>query len=206
MVPTPPLTVHVINTKFILKIQIQIKKSYLKKYFLINLEFPRLLLIFINVNKNIYFMPVIKSYYKTTPIDDETLGRAIASAKDQENKIFQIFKKYGCMTTWDVYDVYNEMVGPIIPSSVGRSINTLIKLNIISSIGTIPGDQGRPVNLYELNQSLPDVIERRQTQQIPKSIKLDLVFTEDGDIDTEKIIDNMDLLLSRISRKFNISY
>jgi hypothetical protein len=151
-------------------------------------------------------MAVIKSYYKTTPIDDETLGRAIASAKDQENKIFQIFKKYGCMTTWDVYDVYNEMVGPIIPSSVGRSINTLIKLNIISSIGTIPGEQGRPVNLYELNQSLPEVIERRQTQQIPTSIKLDLIFTEDGNIDTEKIIENMDLLLSRISRKFNISY
>ena len=151
-------------------------------------------------------MPVIKSYYKTTPIDDEMLSVAIKSAKDQENKIFQIFKKYGCMTTWDVYDVYNELIGSIIPSSVGRSINTLQNLNVIYSIGTIPGENGRPVNLYELNENLPDTIERRQTQQIPKSIKLDLIFTQDGDIHTEKIIEQLDFLLSKISTKFNINY
>ena len=151
-------------------------------------------------------MPVIKSYYKTTPMTDELLGQAIASAKDQENKIFHIFKKFGCMTTWDVYDVYNEFVGPIIPSSVGRSINTLLKQGIIYSIGTINGENGRPVNLYELSNTLPDVVDRRQTQQIPKSIKLDLLFTEDGGIDVEKMVDNLDLLLSKISRKFNISY
>jgi hypothetical protein len=151
-------------------------------------------------------MPVIKSYYKTTPIDDEMLSVAIKSAKDQENKIFQIFKKYGCMTTWDVYDVYNELIGSIIPSSVGRSINTLQNLNVIYSIGTIPGENGRPVNLYELNENLPDTIERRQTQQIPKSIKLDLIFTQDGDIHTEKIIEQLDFLLSKISSKFNINY
>jgi len=151
-------------------------------------------------------MPVIRSYYKTTPIDDETLGRAIASAKDQENKIFQIFKKYGCMTTWDVYDMYNELVAPIIPSSVGRSINTLLKLNIITSIGTITGEQGRPVNLYELNENIPDVVERRHNQQIPNSVKLDLLFKEDGEIDVEQMVSNLDLLLSRISRKFNLNY
>ena len=151
-------------------------------------------------------MPVIKSYYKTTPITDELLVQAIASAKDQENRIFQIFKKYGCMTMWDVYDVYNELVSPIIPSSVGRSINTLVKQGIIYSLGTIPGDNGRPVNLYEISDRLPDVIERTQSQQIPKSIKLDMKFTNDGDIDIEKMIDDLDLLLSKISVKFNIKY
>jgi hypothetical protein len=151
-------------------------------------------------------MPVIKSYYQTTDMTDEQLSSAIRSAKDQENKIFQIFKKYGCMTTWDVYDVYNELIGSIIPSSVGRSINTLQNLNVIYSIGTIPGENGRPVNLYELNENLPDTIERRQTQQIPKSIKLDLIFTQDGDIHTEKIIEQLDFLLSKISTKFNINY
>ena len=151
-------------------------------------------------------MATIKSYYKTTPMTDELLGQAIASAKDQENKIFHIFKKFGCMTTWDVYDVYNEFVGPIIPSSVGRSINTLIKQNIIYSIGTITGENGRPVNLYELNETLPDVVDRKQTQQIPKSIKLDLLFTEDGAIDVEKMVEKLDLDLLKISRKFNISY
>ena len=151
-------------------------------------------------------MPVIKSYYKTTPITDELLAQAIASAKDQENKIFQIFKKYGCMTMWDVYDVYNELVSPIIPSSVGRSINTLLNQGIIYSLGTIPGDNGRPVNLYEITEKLPQVVERRQTQQIPKSIKIDLKFNNDGDIDIEKMIDELDLLLSKISVKFNVKY
>jgi len=151
-------------------------------------------------------MAVIKSYYKTTSISDELLEQAIASAKDQENKIFQLFKKYGCMTNWDVYEVYNELVGPILPSSVGRSINTLKKQNVITSLGTVMGDAGRPVNLYELNDNLPDVVERSQSQEIPKSIKLDLIFTQDGDIDTEKIVENLDLLLSKISRKFDISY
>lgn len=151
-------------------------------------------------------MPVIKSYYKTTSISDELLEQAIMSAKDQENRIFQLFKKYGCMTNWDVYEVYNELVGPILPSSVGRSINTLKKQNVITSLGTVMGDAGRPVNLYELNDNLPDVVERSQSQEIPKSIKLDLIFTQDGDIDTEKIVENLDLLLSKISRKFDINY
>lgn len=151
-------------------------------------------------------MAIIKSYYKTTDITDEQLASAIASAKDQENKIFQLFKKYGCMTTWDVYDTYNELISPIIPSSVGRSINTLMKLNVITSLGTIPGDQGRPVNLYHLNDNLPEVIERKQIQQIPTAVKLDLLFTEEGEIDIEKMIDNLDLVLSKISRKFNLNY
>ena len=151
-------------------------------------------------------MPVIKSYYKTTPIDEETLSRAIASAKDQENKIYQIFKKYQCMTSWDVYDVYNEMVSPILMSSVGRSMNTLLNLNVIYSLGTIPGDNGRPVNLYQLNEDLPEVIDRQTTQQIPKSIKIDLIINEEGAIDIEKMIEQMDLLLSRISTKFELNY
>lgn len=151
-------------------------------------------------------MPIIKSYYKTTDITDEQLASAIASARDQENKIFQLFKKFGCMTTWDVYDTYNELISPIIPSSVGRSINTLMKLNVITSLGTIPGDQGRPVNLYTINDDLPEVIERKQIQQIPTAVKLELLFTEEGEIDIEKMIDNLDLVLSKISRKFKLNY
>jgi len=151
-------------------------------------------------------MATIKSYFKTTPIDDETLSRAIASAKDQENKIYQIFRKYQCLTMWDVYDLYNELIGFIIPSSVSRSINTLVKLNVIYSLGTIPGDNNRPVNLYQLNENLPETIEKQTSQQMPKSIKLDLIINEEGNIDTEKIVENLDFLLSRISTKFNINY
>jgi hypothetical protein len=148
----------------------------------------------------------IKSYYKTTPIAEEILAKAIASAKDQENKIYQIFKKFGCMTTWDVYEVYNQLIGPILPSSVGRSIDTLKKQNIIYGIGTIPGENGRPVTLYELNNILPEVVDRKYSNELPKSFKLDLVLDKDGNIDTEKIVENLDLVLSKLSRKFNISY
>ena len=45
----------------------------------------------------------IKSYYKTTEIDNETLSRAIASAKDQENKIFKLYKQFGLLTLWVVF-------------------------------------------------------------------------------------------------------
>jgi DNA-binding PadR family transcriptional regulator len=151
-------------------------------------------------------MPVIKSYYKTTQIDDETLSRAIANAKDQENKIYQLFKKFGCMTTWDVYDTYNEMIEPILQSSVGRSINTLLKQNIIVSLGTIPGENGRPVNLYELTDTEVEVIERKLDNQIPKSIKLDIVYNSNGDIDVESMVSELDTKLLRISEKFNLNY
>jgi predicted transcriptional regulator len=193
MVPTPPSLINITNLT---------KISKCGKKFLIFLEIPRYLSILLKT----IIMAVIKSYFKTTPIDEETLSRAIASAKDQENKIYQIFKKYQCMTSWDVYDVYNEMVSPILMSSVGRSMNTLLNLNVIYSLGTIPGENGRPVNLYQLNEELPEVIDRQTTQQIPKSIKIDLVINEEGAIEIEKMIEEMDLLLSRISTKFNLKY
>lgn len=148
----------------------------------------------------------IKSYYKTTPIDDDTLLKAISSAKDQENKIYQLFKKFGCMTTWDVYDVYNEMVGPILHSSVGRSVNTLIKQNVIYSLGTIPGESNRPVNLYELSDLSVDVIERKLNEQMPKSIKIDIYTHDNGDINIEKMIEEMDTKLFKLSQKFNLNY
>jgi predicted transcriptional regulator len=110
------------------------------------------------------------------------------------------------MTTWDVYDVYNELVAPIIPSSVGRAIHSLKKVGAISYVASVDGDQGRPVNLYQLNDDLPDVIERRTTVTIPNAVKIDLLLTENGDIDVEKMIENLDLVLSKISRKFNLNY
>jgi hypothetical protein len=151
-------------------------------------------------------MPVIKSYYQTTPMTDEELVNAINTSRDQENKILQLYKKYVCMTTWDVYEVYNEIIGDILPTSVGRSINTLKKLNVISPLGTIPGDNGRPVTLYQINDNIPDVVSRRQTYDIPKTISLELLFTENGSIDIEQMVQNLDELLVRVSNRFNLNY
>ncbi len=148
----------------------------------------------------------IKSYYKTTEIDNETLSRAIASAKDQENKIFKLYKQFGLMTMWDVYDTYNILVGPIIPSSVGRSLDTLKKLGVIEGVGTIPGEQGRPVTLYQLVDGAPDEVSRSSSNKIPTGIKIDLHFTPEGDFDVEKMVGELDLKLTKLSRTFGINY
>jgi len=151
-------------------------------------------------------MPVIKSYYKTTPMTDEELVSAIAVAKDQENKIYQLFHKYGCMTRWDVYDVYNELIEPILQSSVGRSMSNLKNLGVIVSIGYVDGEMNRPVNLYELSQNLPDVIDRKLSIEIPKSVKVDLYYKDNGDMDIEKMMEELDFKLQKICHKFEINY
>lgn len=146
----------------------------------------------------------IKSYYQTTPIDDDTLLRAINSCKDQENKILQLYKKYICMTTWDVYEVYNDVISPILPSSVGRSINTLLKLNVLISIGTIPGENGRPVNLYRLVDNPPDVVERKLNKSIPNDIKVKILYTEEGKLDVEKMLEEFFEKTDKFEQTFNL--
>jgi len=110
------------------------------------------------------------------------------------------------MTMWDVYDTYNILVGPIIPSSVGRSLDTLKKLGVIEGVGTIPGEQGRPVTLYQLVDGAPDEVSRSSSNKIPTGIKIDLSFTPDGDFDVEKMVSELDLKLSKLSRTFGINY
>ena len=147
----------------------------------------------------------IKSYYKTNPINEEQLQSALESAKDQENKIYQLFKQFGTMTNWDVYDVYNELIGPIYQTSVGRSINTLKKQNIIYSLGTVTGDAGRPVNLYKLSENNPETIQRKLNTQIPNSIKLDIQYNTMGEIDVEKMIEEFDTKLNKLAEQFNLT-
>lgn len=150
-------------------------------------------------------MPVvIKSYYETTPIDEGTLIEAIRSAKNQEKKVYELFKKYVCMTAWDLYDVHNELVGPIHITSIRRAIDTLQKNDIIQQIGTIPGDEGRPVFLFRLVDANKEVIERKLNTSIPKYVKLDVIFTIDGQIDIEKMIEQLDDKLNLLSETFNI--
>lgn len=148
-------------------------------------------------------MPVIKSYYQTTPITEEELQNAIRSCKDQENKVYQLFKKFVVMTSWDVYDVYNELIEPIMKTSVNRSLHNLEQLNIIQQIGSIKADTGRPVLLYKLINSTEESILKRLNPEIPKSIKLDIIC-ENGKLNLEKMLDQMDYKLDLISKTFNI--
>ena len=133
----------------------------------------------------------IQSYYKTTYIDEQTLTRAVQSCSDQENKIFRLYQTFGTMTMWDVYDVYNTIMNPILPSSVGRSINTLINQNAIISIGTIPGPNGRPVNLYRLVDNPPGIIKRNLNKSIPKDFKIKILYSDENKLNYEKMIEDL---------------
>jgi len=146
----------------------------------------------------------IQSYYKTTDIDEQTLTRAVQSCSDQENKIYKLYQTFGTMTMWDVYDVYNTIMDPILPSSVGRSINTLIKQNAVQSIGTIPGPNGRPVNLYKVSENPPELIERRYNNTFPKSIKVEIVVDVTGKIDAEKMLEKLLEKIEVLEETFNI--
>lgn len=151
-------------------------------------------------------MVEMKTYYQTTSMTEEQLMKAIESAKDQENIILNIFKRYGTMTSWDVYEVHNQVVGGILPTSVGRSINTLVRSGSIYSIGEVTGPFGRPVRLYTISEHAPEVVRRKDYEKMPKSVKLDIVYTEDGEIDVEKMVYSLDDLLQKISKKFNLNY
>lgn len=147
---------------------------------------------------------VIKGYYETTPIDEGLLREAIYSCKDQENKIYRIFKQFVCMTSWDVYDVYNELIGPIHKTSVSRAIHTLQSNGVIQQIGTIPGDEGRPVYLYRLIDADKEMIERKLNTSIPRHVKVDVIIGEDGKMDIEKMVEQFDEKLNLLSETFNI--
>lgn len=150
-------------------------------------------------------MPItIRSYYETTPVTDEQLNQYIRVSRNQEEKVYNLFKRFGCMTSWDVYDVYNQLVGPILKSSVGRSINTLETLGVIQQIGSIPGDTNRPVFLYKLINGNLDRISKNMSIPVPKTIRLDVVFNNEGKIDIDKMIKQLDIKLNLLSETFNI--
>jgi Fe2+ or Zn2+ uptake regulation protein len=150
-------------------------------------------------------MPVIKSYYQTTPMTEEEFQDAVKSCRNQETKVYQIFKKYRTMTAWDVYDIYNELIGPIHITSIRRALDTLQKNEVLEQIGTLPGDEGRPVFLLNLVDGNKEVIERKLNTSIPKHVKLNLVFTSDGKIDREKIYEQLQQNIQTIKETFNLN-
>ena len=40
----------------------------------------------------------IKTYYKTTPMDEVTIAAAVKACADQDNQIYQLFKTFGTLT------------------------------------------------------------------------------------------------------------
>jgi hypothetical protein len=147
----------------------------------------------------------IKSYYKTTDLTEEQLAQAVKSCQTQDYQVYELYKTFGTLTPEDVWELYCELVFPIEKTSSGRSNNTLVRNGVIREIGNVTGSYGRPIKLYEIVKNPPSVL-KSYNKNIPKTISLDLLFTDNGQIDVEKMVDNLDLVLSNISRKFDISY
>ena len=130
----------------------------------------------------------IKSYWKTTDMTADQLQQAISSCNGQDYKLLHLFKTYGKLTSDDAYVLYNELIGPIKESSIGRSINTIKKNKVIYPIGNIDGPYGRPVTLYTIVDNPPTELQTFN-KSLPKSITVEIVYQEDGKVDVEQMFE-----------------
>jgi hypothetical protein len=135
-----------------------------------------------------------RPYYTTVNVDQNQLNQNISRCKNQDKKIHELFKLFGAMTKWDVYDEYNKYIGGILDSSVGRSIKSLCDQGLIVKTNEIVvGDMGQPNTIYRLNDDNVTTFRRQTSNEvkIPKSIKVDLAFKFDVNnlpvIDTESM-------------------
>jgi hypothetical protein len=145
----------------------------------------------------------IKSYYKTTDLTEEQLIEAIKSCETQDYVIYELFKTFGTLTTDDAYVLYNELVGPIKETSVGRSRNSLLKNKVIYEVGSVNGPSGRPITLYTIVDNPPTEL-KTFNNNIPKSISINLIFDEDGNLDVDKMYEATADKLDFIINKYNI--
>ena len=145
----------------------------------------------------------IQTYYKTTDLTTDQLKSALLSCRTQDYKILELFKTYGRMTQWDVYDLYNELIGDILPSSVGRSINSLKRNNAIIDSGNIPGPMNRPVTLYCIVDNPPTEL-KTFNKSVPSTVSIDVVLNEEGMIDVDKMYDLLSEKIVSLTEKHNI--
>lgn len=145
----------------------------------------------------------IQSYYKTTEMDEAQLKDALLACRNQDYKIYKLFSTFGRMTTWDVFELYNDMIGPILQSSVGRSINTLKRNGVIIDGGNIQGPLDRPVTLYVMVDNPPSELQSFN-KSIPLSVSIDVVLDDEGHIDVDKMYDELAEKIIFLTNKFNV--
>lgn len=146
----------------------------------------------------------IQSYYKTTETTIEQLQRDLKMCSSQEQEILNLFKKYVTMTTWDVVDVYSEVIGAIQYTSAGRSVFHLHESGAIKEVGTIQGPLNRPVQLYTLTDITPTIIKKPTTKKLPTTIKVDLKLDGEGMIDVDKMYDDLAEQIVFLTNKYKL--
>lgn len=144
----------------------------------------------------------IQSYYKTTEMDEAQLKNALLACRNQDYEILQLFKTYGHLTDHDVYDLYTELIGPIIKTSASRSRITLLQNNAIIPHSQIQGPYGRPVILWSIADNIPSII--KPLKRLPKTIKIEIPYTEEMKIDLDIVYDNLAKQLVFLTNKFKI--
>jgi predicted transcriptional regulator len=148
----------------------------------------------------------IRTYYKTTQVDEEQLRQSIQRCSNQDQKVYELFKTFGSMTKWDAYDLYCELHSPILNSSVGRSIASLLSMGVITKGEQVDGDMGVPNTLYSLVSGSPDELTRQHSQRVPKSIsvKIEFEMNENGQpqIAIEKMYDEFEIMVSKLVEKY----
>jgi len=144
-----------------------------------------------------------KSYWKTTDLTEDQLRQSIKSCKTQDYRVYELFKTFGTLTTDDAYVLYNELYNDILITSIGRSRNTLLKNEVIYEVGSINGPNNRPVTLYTIVDNPPTEL-KTFNKELPKSISIDLIFDEEGNLDVDKMYESTSEKLDFIINKYNI--
>lgn len=136
----------------------------------------------------------MKHYFRTTDIDLNQLKEQVSKNKGQNRRVYQLFKIFGRLTSWDILMFYENIFGITIPkTSVNRVMTDLKDIGAIKIIGGDDGEFGKPVNLCEIVDGYNGEIytPKRSKKRLPKFLHVDIVFNEDGGIDTEKMIDEL---------------
>lgn len=132
----------------------------------------------------------IKNYWKTTDIDPVSLAASIKTIEVQENKVLQLYKKFGKLHKWDVFNLLEEIGHPIQSECVGRAIDSLKKAGSITYVGSVIGDKNKPVMLYEVTDIPFDSSKvKKGNKTIPKKLTININFREDGTVDEEQTIE-----------------
>lgn len=145
----------------------------------------------------------IQTYYRTTDLTEEQIRQSVQSCATQDYQVYQLFKIFGVMTTNDCCELFFEIIGPAKDTSIGRSINTLKKNKAVKKMGSVMGIFNRPVDLITIVDNPPEVI-KSFNKNIPKSISINLIFTEDGKIDLDKMFDETSNQLDFLINKYNL--
>jgi hypothetical protein len=149
-----------------------------------------------------------RHYYKTLDIPEPELQQLLNSCRNQDNKVYKLFQKFGTMTKWDCYDLYCYFHIPILPSSIGRSISTLTNQGIIRKTGImVQSDDGFSNGLYELVQGDLEEVQAYYTQRTPTSISVRVItkYNSEGlkELDYEAMVEELGNKMERLENNLN---